>query len=401
MKFYFTLLFLVFIKYLEAKDFKYPLIDTNDIHKKCSRLINDEFVLRFNQFFESTVFINDSTAYFNPNGSLHLFKITFRDTQRVELLRKSPYNGHNFNRLLFTYKNDIYSLGGTGLFSQSTSLIRFDFNNNQWYEIFVSNKPISVKDILMSWHHQNKVYLAYKLNEDQNSISFGYIDLDNKSFKELKKSKNVNLDKTNIVQGRIISRSQNFLILSRQTTISTVSYELFNSSKGELLSLDFLSDREKINGKSFIYIIQDSLYFRSNDTTTTAKNIQDLNVIEKIPVKKYFTSDEREREEPYVLYMLLTLGIILVIILFFNRENFWGDNNENELSIIIKKLKKHRNSKLAQKDLDEILEISHLQLDSLKTKRSQLINTLNQSKKVNLERVRNKFDKRSYDYLVK
>ena len=86
---------------------------------------------------------------------------------------------------------------------------------------------------------------------------------------------------------------------------------------------------------------------------------------------------------------------------FINRENFWGDNNENELSIIIKKLKKHRNSKLAQKDLDEILEISHLQLDSLKTKRSQLINTLNQSKKVNLERVRNKFDKRSYDYLVK
>ena len=72
MKLYFTLLFLVFIKYLEAEDFKYPLIDTNDIHKKCSRLINDEYVLRFNQFFESTVFINDSTAYFNPNGSLHL-----------------------------------------------------------------------------------------------------------------------------------------------------------------------------------------------------------------------------------------------------------------------------------------------------------------------------------------
>ena len=78
-----------------------------------------------------------------------------------------------------------------------------------------------------------------------------------------------------------------------------------------------------------------------------------------------------------------------------------SNTNENELLIIIKKLKKHRNSKLTQNDLDEILEISHLQLDSLKTKRSQLINALNQSKKINLERVRNKFDERSYDYLVK
>ena len=401
MKVYFTLLFLVFINYLEAKDFKYPIIDTNDIHQKCSRLINDEFVLRFNQFFESTVFINDSLAYFNPNGSLHLFKITFRDTQRVELLRKSPYNGHNFNRLLFNYKNDIYSLGGTGLFSQSTSLIRFDFNNNQWYEVFISNKAISVKDILISWHHKNRVYVAYELNKDQNSISFGYIDLNSKSYKELKRSKNVNLDKTNIVQGRIISRSQNFLILSRQTTISTVSYEIFNSSKGELLSLDFLSDKEKINGNSFIYIIQDSLYFRNSDSSTIVKKIQDLNVIEKIPIKKYLTSAERKIEVPYVLYMLLTLGIILVIILFFNRKNILKNKTENELSIIIKKLKKQRNSKLTQKELDEILDISHLQLDSLKTKRSQLINNLNQSNKISLERVRNKFDKRSYDYLVK
>ena len=400
MKVYFTLLVLVFIKYLEAEDFKYPLIDTNDIHKKCSRLINDEYVLRFNQFFESTVFINDSTAYFNPNGSLHLFKITFRDTQRVELLRKSPYNGHNFNRLLFTYKNDIYSLGGTGLFSQSTSLIRFDFNNNQWYDVPLSKIPINASSVVSSWKYKDVINVLFELRGESKRFSFGMIDLENKEYYEINRVSN-SIKKVKDIQRSILSRSDQYLILNSKSNIQTKTYEIFDLKKGDLLAVNFLTDREKINGKSFIYIIQDSLYFRSNDTTTTAKKIQDLNVIEKVAIKKHFTSGEREREEPYVLYVLLTLGIILVVILFFNRKNILRNNNENELSIIIKKLKKHRNSKLTQKDLDEILEISHLQLDSLKTKRSQLIKTLNQSKKISLERIRNNFDKRSYDYLVK
>ena len=400
MKLYFTLLFLVFIKYLEAEDFKYPLIDTNDIHKKCSRLINDEYVLRFNQFFESTVFINDSTAYFNPNGSLHLFKITFRDTQRVELLRKSPYNGHNFNRLLFTYKNDIYSLGGTGLFSQSTSLIRFDFNNNQWYDVPLSKIPINASSVVSSWKYKDVINVLFELRGESKRFSFGMIDLENKEYYEINRVSN-SIKKVKDIQRSILSRSDQYLILNSKSNIQTKTYEIFDLKKGDLLAVNFLTDREKINGKSFIYIIQDSLYFRSNDTTTTAKKIQDLNVIEKVAIKKHFTSGEREREEPYVLYVLLTLGIILVVILFFNRKNILRNNNENELSIIIKKLKKHRNSKLTQEDLDEILEISHLQLDSLKTKRSQLIKTLNQSKKISLERIRNNFDKRSYDYLVK
>lgn len=400
MKVYFTLLFLIFINYLEAEDFKYPLIDTNDIHKKCSRLINDEYVLRFNQFFESTVFINDSTAYFNPNGSLHLFKITFRDTQRVELLRESPYNGHNFNKLLFIYENDIYSLGGTGLFSQSTSLIRFDFNNNQWYDVPLSKIPVNASNVVSSWKYKDVINVLFELRGESKRFSFGIIDLENKEYNEINRVSN-SIKKVKDIQRSIISRSDQYLILNSKSNIQTKTYEIFDLKKGDLLAVNFLTDREKINGKSFIFIIQDSLYFRSNDTTTTAKNIQDLNVIEKVAIKKHFTSGQGEREEPYVLYVLLTLVIILVVLLFFNRKNILRNNNENELSIIIKKLKKHRNSKLTQKDLDEILEISHLQLDSLKTKRSQLIKTLNQSKKISLERIRNNFDKRSYDYLVK
>ena len=400
MKVYFTLLFLIFINYLDAKDFKYPSIDTNDIHKKCSRLINDEFVLRFNQFFESTVFVNDTVAYFNPNGSLHLFKITFRDTQKVELLRKSPYNGHNFNRLLFTYKNDIYSLGGTGLFSQSTSLIRFDFNNNQWYDVLLSKIPINASSVVSSWKYKDVINVLFELRGESKRFSFGMIDLENKEYNEINRVSN-SIKKVKDIQRSIISRSNQYLILNSKSNIQTKTYEIFDLKKGELLAVNFLTDREKINGKSFIYIIQDSLYFRSNDTTTTAKNIKDLNVIEKVAIKKHFTSVEREREEPYVLYVLLTVGVILVVMLFFNRKNILGNNNENELLNIINKLKKYRNSKLTQKDLDELLEISHLQLDSLKTKRSQLINTLNQSKKISIERVRNKFDKRSYDYLLK
>lgn len=72
--------------------------------------------------------------------------------------------------------------------------------------------------------------------------------------------------------------------------------------------------------------------------------------------------------------------------------------NEND---ILNKIKKYKNQVLTRDELDKILEIDHLQPDSLKTKRSYLINEINSSNGIAIERLRDKNDKRFYNYLIK
>ena len=72
--------------------------------------------------------------------------------------------------------------------------------------------------------------------------------------------------------------------------------------------------------------------------------------------------------------------------------------NEND---ILNKIKKYKNQVLTRDELDKILEIDHLQPDSLKTKRSYLINEINSSNGIAIERLRDKNDKRFHNYLIK
>ncbi len=52
------------------------VIDTLKIHEQIRLFGLDEASLLFkSDFFSSIVFKNDSTLYYNPNGTLHLFEI--------------------------------------------------------------------------------------------------------------------------------------------------------------------------------------------------------------------------------------------------------------------------------------------------------------------------------------
>ena len=124
-------------------------------------------------------------AYYNPNGSLHLFKIEFDTTTKISLLRKSPFNGHNFNRHLIIYKGNIFSLGGTGLFSTSTALIKFNFENSQWYKLKILNLPKVITNIISSGGYQNKIYLCYEIESQDSFFSYGTINLNNYEYEEL------------------------------------------------------------------------------------------------------------------------------------------------------------------------------------------------------------------------
>ena len=54
-----------------------------------------KIVLNFkSHFFSSIVFKNDSTIFYNPNGTLHLFEIHLGDKTKVSKISTSVHSGH-------------------------------------------------------------------------------------------------------------------------------------------------------------------------------------------------------------------------------------------------------------------------------------------------------------------
>lgn len=383
-----------------------PTIDTLLIHKECLRLLKDDNALRFNQFFESTVFLNDSVAYYNPNGSLHLFKIKFDTTTKVSLIRKSPFNGHNFNRHLFIYQGNIFSLGGTGLFSTSTALIKFNFEKNQWYKLKILNVPKGITNVISSWVYQNKIYVCYKIESQDSSFSYGTINLNNYEYEELSRFSSdksmalIQKSKTQegFNQGRIISVSENYMVLQSKSSISKCNYEIFDLKKGVFLELSFLLDLDCISGKSYVYVNDSSVFYRNEKGITISKNVKDCEIVGSKNFSKFYLSKSiPKKKNDFVVYVISIILLVIILLVFKKLKT----KKNNSLALLINKIKKYKKQSLSRDKLDEILEINHLQPDSLKTKRSYLINEINKSSRITIERVRDKNDKRYYNYLIK
>ena len=78
--------FLICLLSFTPKGFaQYPrIIDTLEIHNQIKSFGIDEDILNFElYFFSSIVFKNDSTLYYNPNQTLHLFEIHLGDIPKV------------------------------------------------------------------------------------------------------------------------------------------------------------------------------------------------------------------------------------------------------------------------------------------------------------------------------
>lgn len=94
-------------------------IDSSVFHQKLNALVENPKLIRPDHIFFGSNFIwLDTCAYFNPPGTLHLFKISKNDSSlNVKRLDHSIYHGFNFNNRLFYYNNKVYSFGGAGLFN--------------------------------------------------------------------------------------------------------------------------------------------------------------------------------------------------------------------------------------------------------------------------------------------
>ena len=387
-------------------NFRPPVINIEKIYDIIKTYKDTTVTRNFKEeFLKNIVFINDSTAYFNPNGTLHLFKINFDSLIHVKKLSKSIYHGGNFGRYLFINKGNIYSLGGSGLWSSIPKLLEFNFKNKEWFSKKIKNFPENTKQIASSWVIGDKLKTLIILNPDNTyskklDFMFGEIDLNDFSFAEIGEFESVKSADLIVGNKNIIYESNRYLIL--QVGSSTgYRYDVFDKKKGEILKMNLLEGIPFINGKSFAYINDSILFYRNKNLVTDSVVLNNNSIFFKSSIEDiYIENINQSRINKISSYSIGFIILALLIILLIKKINLSSNSSHENTLEIEKKLLINKGSVIKREELDELLGISHLSFDSIKSKRSSMIRTININGRLKIERIRKEDDKRFFKYSI-
>ncbi|MDG1238154.1 MAG: hypothetical protein P8N69_04535 [Flavobacteriales bacterium] len=382
-----------------------PIIDTSFIINECSKLVPDPDVLRLKEhFFDSFILVNDTIGYLNPNGTLHLFEINFSDSTTVKKLSISKYHGSNFNRHLFYYNNQIYSFGGSGLFNSFGKLIEFDFNSGEWFLKEITNLPLNSKGIISSWLYGDYIKVLFYVNNEKNNFSFGTLDLKNFIYEEelsFYSDKNNSLYAPRGLLSYCNSRYSVMQFYYRRSKKAVI--KVFDNKTGVISENTFYKDRLSLDGISYAYIVDSTLFYRAANLTIDSLNLSQTRNFSSLSYPKlYANKHEDSMSNKRVNYLLV--GVIIILIMsyftFITVKKSKPNGLINGTLAIENKLILKKGLKLNREELDHLLEITHLNQDSSKTIRSRLINEINENGKIEILRERNPTDKRFFDYKI-
>ena len=382
-----------------------PKIDLKEVIIKLKEF-NDITITRNLEadFFKNIRFQNDSIAYFNPNGTLHLFKIKFDSTVSVEKLSKGIYHGSTFNRYLFNNENKLYSFGGEGLWASCSKLLEFDIKNREWFKIEIKNYPFNASKIISSWIINNKLNVLLSLNGNNRSkkfnFIFGEIDMTTFSFKEIGGFNSMYSPDLSFGNKNIIGESNRYIIYEN-STLEKCLYGIFDKKSGERLFTNLLKDIPCIDGISYVYLKDDTLFYRNSSNELSSILINETNIYDRYPMKEIYYDRILENRiykiSAYAIGFIILCSLIIILIKKINLNNYSAKENTFEIE---KRLLVNKGSTIKREELDELLGISHLSFDSIKSKRSAMIRTINDNGRLKIDRIRKEDDKRFFKYSI-
>jgi hypothetical protein len=351
---------------------------------------------KYNIGFNNICVVGNDTLY-NPNGYNYVFQLNNGDAKRLD---QSPFHGSNSHRYIFSWEKKLHALGGYGFFTTNNNLSFFIPNLKGWSFKATKNTPPFLLGLCLK--KSNKIY------------SFNNLKGGNSATKDLLDSNLYILDLPSMVWQKYSLNDPELV------TIGKVFYlKDYTLHKGETFSLLF-----KNNSLSFIKLINENIGFSDeselisiednvidlkNNEQRAEKHINysiDLNHLWNISTnKKNLTWSNIENTTtqfsffsflPWILLVVvILLFAVLMIRFYYIKKESVSPYTELHLKFI-----QHKNNSFTIEELDELLEIEHLEPDSRKLKRTRLINELNNSKPSFIERVRDESDKRRYLYKI-
>ena len=408
-KIYFTLAFLFMLVY-SSYSYNPKIIDTLKIHQQIKKFGLDEKIINFKaNFFEGIVFKNDSTIYYNPEGTLHLFEIHLGVSPVVYKISQSIYSGHNFNRNLFLYKETLYSYGGNGLFNTFPGIIHFDRSLGGWLENRIKNYPYDTKRVVNSWKNGDKLMVLLNFYDDSKKndkvrYSFGEINLNTFEYSERFNFEDfppelVYRNGIGSFRGNYIYESELYSLHGYFKEDGSCEYRFFDKTNGVLKRTSKSDALTRVDGLSYLYIDGSTVYYRDSLGTIESFDVNSGTVIQSINYPELYKSKVDYKQE-YIGVAFSVLSIIIVVFVKTRKKNTKTIQTTQELVYIENNFINIKHTTITKEKIDDLLGISHYSYETIKTKRSSMINKLNQNGKIKIERIRKESDKRFYDYKI-
>jgi hypothetical protein len=399
------LILIIFYSYQGFSKITPPRINLNKIFLKFKEFNDPTVVRNFKEnFFKNIRYQNDSIAYFNPNGTLHLFKIKFDSIITINKLSKGIYHGSTFNRYLFNNENKIYSFGGEGLWSSCSKLLEFNIKNREWFKIEIKNYPFDAIKIISSWLINNKLKVLLSINGNNKSkkfnFLFGEIDMNTFSFAEIGGFSSMYSPDLSFGNRNIIGESNQYIIYEN-SSLENCNYGIFDKKSGERLFTNLLKDIPCIDGISYVYLNDSTLFYRSSSNELSSVVINESSIYARYPMKEIYYDRILENRmykiSSYAIGFIILSVLIITLIKKINLNSYSSDDNTYEIE---KRLLVSKGAVIKREELDELLGISHLSFDSIKSKRSSMIRTINDNGRLKIERIRKEDDKRFFKYSI-
>jgi hypothetical protein len=227
------LLAFAFSSFTSAQELKFsqkPKLIYDYKHKEAILFLNDSIVLKTKQKKEVSIFKatfpgNFSEYLFINVGGRNIFVhegcgplLEFRNDSLVRI-DKSYLHRNQFGASLFSYKKEIYFLGGYGLFTHKKILTKFDFINQEWNLVKTNDANIpTFTNCLSKVIDDNLFVFGGHTNETANPNLY-ILNL---------KTKEWNVYKSNIFKNfEIIIQNQNKLLEERNGFYLIDEYKIF------------------------------------------------------------------------------------------------------------------------------------------------------------------------------
>ena len=389
------------------------LINAQTITEKQQKIIKATVAKQFGEVSNTLNFDNEINnictigidTFYNRGGFYYLFQLKGDSAIRLD---RSSYHGANFNSYFFSWQNTIYLLGGYGFFTTHNNLISFNKNNREWNKINTGgNGPEFIHGI--SFRNNNKIY-SFNNFKAGNNVSKDVLDsnlyvLDLPTM-QWQKHKMPNVDL--IVISNVVRTADYFWCQNDHLTILINKKEL----KFEII------ENEKLNltrNNNFISFKDNSLQFEQSNPIKSYRKITQLNLdsVWLVYIKSssaLYKPNQNTTIQPSngISPLWFLISIIPLILIFLYTKGTANKINPvvldqiqaTQLEILVLKITKLNKGILNMEELDNLLDITHLEAESRKLRRFRKLSELNQLQPGFIIRVKDEEDKRRFLYQI-
>jgi hypothetical protein len=348
-------------------------------------------------------------TFYNRGGFYYLFKLKGDSAIRLD---RSSYHGSNFNSYFFSWQNTIYLLGGYGFFTTHNNLISFNENKREWAKVNTGgNGPEFIHGI--SFRNNNKIY------------SFNNFKAGNNVSKDILDSNLYVLDLPAMQWQKYKMPIVDLIVISNR--VNTADYFWYQNDHLTILinkkEIKFeIIENEKLNltrNNNFRSFKDNLLLFEESNPIKSYRKITQLNLdsVWLVYIKSssaLYKPNQNTTIQPRngisPLWFLISIIPLILILIIYRRKTKATANKikpieldqiqNNQLEILALKIKKFNKRILNMEELDNLLEITHLEAESRKLRRFRRLSELNQLSPGFIIRVKDEEDKRRFLYQI-